>query len=312
LPHRGYHAGVRRLLPFLLLLAACDDDESPPVTPPVDDCPGEAPAAGDGPRFDPGPELGGTSSLHVTTRHQRSDDPGQQVFTANLRQEPLPVGYVVATTDGRCRQWIEPGFNCGLGQCGENQLCVAEDSCADAPAGAASGTLGLQLGDTPVDVPAGEVPGLYSAELPAGQACEVVRVSGEGELGSFALETRRPPRLELLGEIALVEEEPLTIRWQPAEPSSRIRVQLRADRGAHGFLFTSIIECDVPDAVGELTIPANLIDAHLDQFSCGECPFSSITRYQMVGDDELGFFVEDEVLIFLTPFSPSSEPPVTP
>lgn len=97
---------------------------------------------------------------------------------------------------------------------------------------------------------------------------------------------------------------PLVVRWTPATTptttGARVRLTLNANNRGHGMPFTAIIECDVADAAGEVSVPTALLDAFPDTQAwtiCAgtDCPPSNLMRYRRaaepVGDQEVELVV---------------------
>jgi hypothetical protein len=102
-----------------------------------------------------------------------------------------------------------------------------------------------------------------------------------------------------------------TLRWTPSSESrhARVHVTINSSNTFHGEPLPVIIECDVPDAAGELAVPAAMVDAFPE--SAGlvgcvrrDCPASALRRYtratvdvpgghlELVVADEMPFGVE--------------------
>jgi hypothetical protein len=97
------------------------------------------------------------------------------------------------------------------------------------------------------------------------------------------------------GSITLEPGQDFTLRWTP-EGAGRVRVTLNSNNQGHGMPYLGIIRCDVPDADGEVVIPASLHDQFPETYAwtaCAgtDCPPSTIRRYTRgvapVGDDEV-------------------------
>jgi hypothetical protein len=294
---------MRAFAPVVLSLVACGDPSGPgECTPPL-------PAATAAPEFDVGPELGSGAAVVHVGRRVYHDTLFRGFVHARLRTMPVPTQHELVDSEGACRHWFEPGFNCGLGACGQDQICTGENVCSDAPLPGSAGELLVTAGTLAQTLPDSAL-GLYDAfiddqpELGCGDATVVA--SG-GAFPAFTLSTPLVPGIEVEGYEALHYRigDPIAIEWQPEDPTTRVRITLRADRGAHGFMLPSIIECDVPDAAGRVDVPQDMVDRHVEVFSCGECPSASITRYRRVqglaGALPVELVVEGEHTIFITP-----------
>jgi len=92
----------------------------------------------------------------------------------------------------------------------------------------------------------------------------------------------------------------VVVRWTPAPGDARVRLTLNANNRGHGMPYVAIIECDVADAAGQLTIARALLDAFPDTRAwsvCAgnDCPPSNLTRYRRaavpVGAEEVELVV---------------------
>lgn len=139
-----------------------------------------------------------------------------------------------------------------------------------------------------------------------------------------------PLELTAPADLVLAAGRDLTVARTPADPSTRLRVALRADNG-HGSLLGSLIECDAPDAAGAIRIPAAMLDRHTAALGCGICLPSSIVRYRGARGDAAGrpvryrgargdaagrpvdlFVVDEWVMEVLPPREPSDRRAVAP
>jgi hypothetical protein len=279
-------------------LAACGEEggiASPDAAP--------RPDAGAGPDFSAAPA--------VVRVGLESDGAGGALSTrvaADLRDQPAPSLYVVDPAVGACRAMhAETPFCEAL--CEPPSLCTAPDVCTPFPLGRSAGTIRIAAGDVAHEL-------VYEADVgyplglgldlafPAG-ATLVARAPGADRPG-FELSAPVPAPLLVtdLPSLQLRAGEPFVIRWTPADdPGARVRLTLLSDTAAHGQFKPSVIECDAPDGAGVITVPADLVTAHLDpaNWGCGRCSGSSLARYQRSGDAALELVVENLVMMYLTP-----------
>lgn len=79
---------------------------------------------------------------------------------------------------------------------------------------------------------------------------------------------------------------PLVIRWTPAtDAGARVRLTLNSNNRGHGMPYDAIIECDVADEAGEVSVAPALLDgfpATEAWVICAgtDCPPSSLRRYR--------------------------------
>jgi hypothetical protein len=241
-----------------------------------------------GPPLDAAPDFGSTpAQIRVTAASDNEGGAYATSISGALREQALPTLYAVDPPVGSCRTLHAVAVPLCDPACPDDALCTDEDVCTPYPPHHPAGTLHVAAGavsrDVAYDAFAGY--GLYDADLrfPVGAT---ITASAPGDaFPGFELSTSVPPALvvENPDELRLEAGQPLTIRWTPGDPLARVRVTLLSDTASHGLFKPSVIECDLPDT-GELTIPATLIDAHLDpaNWGCGDCASSSIARYRRV------------------------------
>ena len=112
--------------------------------------------------------------------------------------------------------------------------------------------------------------------------------AGAGAIPAFSTSARGVDAIDLPlnaeGQIVLVDGEDEVLRWTPTGDGSEVRVTINSTTyGGHGQPLEAIIQCQAPDAAGELTIPAAKVAA-LPELSGApicvaiDCPPSSIDR----------------------------------
>jgi hypothetical protein len=98
---------------------------------------------------------------------------------------------------------------------------------------------------------------------------------------AFAIETRAVSELEAPGidDVVLEPGEDLQISWTPADEESRVRLVLESDQ--HGQFSPTVIECDVVDGAGSITVPGDMVESFwATPGQCGECPVQTLVRYR--------------------------------
>jgi hypothetical protein len=86
------------------------------------------------------------------------------------------------------------------------------------------------------------------------------------------------------GRLTLEPGRDHVLRWTPAAGGARVKLTIVAPSRGHGNPSEAILECDVPDADGALTIPAPMIDALPPMTAFGgcvasDCGPSTLLRY---------------------------------
>ena len=214
---------------------------------------------------------------------------------ARFRDAPDPSG-PVTRVEGACRMRESVGAFCDPA-CAPGALCTGDAACAADPASGCVGTCTafatpLSAGTVTLATPAGTttlvaVQGFdsyYSPErMPLVDAGAAVVVAAPGDaFPAFEAHLAMVPPLVVADAdtITVTSGAALTIRWTPADPATRVRVLLEADLD-HGFIARVRIECDAPDADGELVVPVAMVDALADpsHWGCGRCPVQRIHRY---------------------------------
>jgi hypothetical protein len=167
-------------------------------------------------------------------------------------------------------------------------ICLDDGVCVPLPRGA-------HAGDLTVTSPSGTFTiegdqGNYSLYGPPVAApCEQVSIEAPGStFAGFSAQVQMVPPLvihDLEGweTRRLTAEEDLEIRWQPADPGSRIRLTMRTD-WHHGIFYSPVlIECDAPDSAGSLLVPREFLAPYVDESNwegCGSCARPYLVRYR--------------------------------
>jgi len=199
--------------------------------------------------------------------------------------------HALVDDDGTCQRWtFTPTFcdpACDQGFCNDG-VCIPY------PTLVGSGALTITGLTEPLELaPKGDIyyaPAALPTNLFADDATIAATLAGDADgLPALALSTRGTPPLALTisdGKIAMPNGTPHTLRWTPAsnDPSARVHVTINANNLGHGSPYLGIIECDVSDGAGQVTIPAAMIDAFpateaWEACAGSDCPFSHATRY---------------------------------
>jgi hypothetical protein len=168
-------------------------------------------------------------------------------------------------------------------------LCVEPDVCEEWPTLVSAGQLTVTGLSTPVSItpqsgyyyPAAALP----EELFADAATISAQLSG-GDLAAATLDAGGVPPLvtPIIDRITLVPGQDHTVTWTPAGVG-RVRMTLNSNNQGHGAPYLAIIECEVDDAAGAITVPAALVDAFPESYAwtyCAgsDCPPSRLRRYR--------------------------------
>ncbi len=182
--------------------------------------------------------------------------------------------------------------------CDVGEVCI-DEVCEPYPATAPAGTLTLEGLPEPVELePDGT--GRYAAiyDLPASltDPGDPVHATSTGGV-TPALDLSAPGVADLQCDewsFQLVAGQDLSIQWEPGPGGDRIQVILAT--GWHGSPNLTTIWCETDDD-GELVVAQALVD----QFpipSCGECEFSTISRFRRdtvdFGDGPIELFVASQ------------------
>ena len=190
-------------------------------------------------------------------------------------------------------------------------LCVEANVCERFPTLVSAGR--LIIDSTTVAIRIAGTDGFYYPEtqLPTdlfadGATIRAELIGGGGYPGLTLSTTGVPPIAGAIpdGTLTLVPGQDHTVRWTPATGDSRMRLTLNSNNQGHGLPYLGIIECDVADAAGEVTVDAALIDAFPETMAwriCAgtDCPPSTLRRYHRatfaVGDQDVELVVATEI-----------------
>ncbi|HEU5058699.1 MAG TPA: hypothetical protein VFU21_19335 [Kofleriaceae bacterium] len=259
---------MRILASLLLVSAACGDGGGGSSSGAPD---GSSAADGSGPDVP-----AGTPDIVV---HQRSIDGSSidaSVFAA-WWVTPLPDPYHVVSESGPCVLTAVAPYDCD-GFC--EAFCI-DGECLPYPDGRPAGTLTVSGGEREVE--ATEADGTYSfyQGSPLFSAGDRVVATATGDqFPAFEVETRAVADLEVPGidDLRLEAGEDFRIEWTPADAESRVRLRLESDQ--HGQYSPTVIECDVPDAAGAITVAGDMIrEFWATPGQCGECATQNLVRY---------------------------------
>ncbi|MBZ0235434.1 MAG: hypothetical protein K8M05_24105 [Deltaproteobacteria bacterium] len=275
------------------MLAACggDDDAAEPDARPAD----------------PAPDLDDAAAwLRVSLATY--DGGGSTYLTGNLITDPPLWPYDVEPVDGACRFATRQTGDC-VPFCEWNQACVG-GVCVSPPLVRDAGAITFDGGSAPVTVPFED--GFYQwfdqALRFSPGATVTASAPGAAPFAAFSLAAVAPAPLALVGidELRLRAGTPMTIRWQPADPGSRVRVTMGADLG-HAFFRSVVVECDAPDEHGAITVPQHMVDRLADpqNWSCGDCFSQEVRRYRRArttaGSVPLDLWVNQTASFYLYP-----------
>lgn len=218
------------------------------------------------------------------------EGPGVTSITALLLDAPAPWPYDPAIADGSCRMWRRQPQDTCTPICDFDQACVG-GQCRSLPPSLSAGTLAVAGAGT-TEMVAFDA-GAYQRYLQRALWLPEteVTVSAPGDVfAGFTVAARLPPPIRVTNtkELRLAAGVPLTLRWDPAGAGARVRVTLGADEG-HGRYRSIVIECDVADADGGVTVPQSMVDVLADRshWSCGDCFSHEVRRYRR-GDTTAG------------------------
>jgi hypothetical protein len=185
-------------------------------------------------------------------------------------------------------------------------LCVEPDVCEPWPTRVSAGELTITGLTAPVSItpqsgyyyPTNPLP----ADLFADGATITAQLAGD-VIPALALESGGVPLLEpqITDKIVLAPGTDHTVTWTPVGVG-RVRLTLNSNNQGHGLPYLGIIDCDVDDSAGEITIAAALIDAFPETQAwtvCAgtDCPPSVIRRYR---SDAAPIGADQEVRLVVT------------
>jgi hypothetical protein len=199
-------------------------------------------------------------------------------------------------------------------QCDEwcDGVCVGLNQCQPWPAYVSAGTLTITgLWQTLTLQPDPDFHGYgYSTQPPLDMfvaGAEITASAAGATMPAFSVTAHGVEPLEsplAEGAITLEPGKDHTIRWTAGGGDARVKITINADNQGHGQPYKAIIECDVPDAGGQVTIPKAMVDAfpetHAWSACAGsDCPPSRIVRYTrgvaLVPDGHVELIVGSEI-----------------
>jgi hypothetical protein len=166
--------------------------------------------------------------------------------------------------------------------CPSTSMCD-DGTCRPLPVPQSAGNLTIGGGSERRVIPFDDGYFLYLPTSLFAPGTEITASAAGAELPGFSLSARLPAPLELLGtdELVLSPGRALTLRWTPSGEDARIRVTLGADLG-HAQWRSVVIQCDLPDAAGQVAVPQAMVDVLADprNWSCGDCFSQLVQRYR--------------------------------
>lgn len=298
----------------LLATAACggDDAVDPPATAdaaPVADADPLAPDAAP-----PVPDEALVGGLYLA---EVAGEPAYAVIQARFGDAPLPRFLTEADTAGACTLWVREPTQC-MPEC--EGFCVGDFMCRPFPRNAGAGDLTVTGTTRPLTLrdlsDYYELQGEYPTDLFAPGASITLRAAG-GDVPAFTLVETAPAPLvggPAADELDLNGDGDVRVTWTPADPGGRVRLVLNANSsGGHGSPYAAVIQCEVDDAVGEITVARALLDAFPETFRweiCAgrDCPLSELTRYRRAtataGDGVVGLTLAAKRSFFILHAAP--------
>lgn len=257
-----------------LAMAACSN-ATPPGGPDAPPSGPDAPPGDPAPHFDDG-------ALRIDVQSQPFAGGPSTLVWGMLSATPPPWPYDPPVVSGNCRMALRHAIDGCEPACDPTSLCDA-GTCRPLPAPQSAGPLAIAGGGASRTIPFDIGYRFFVGEALFAPGDDItVRAPGD-ELPGFDLTARLPAPIEVLDVDALQLRAgvPLTIRWRPAGDGDRVRVILGADFG-HAQWRTVLVECDLPDDAGAVTIPQPMIDelAHRSHWQCGACLAQEVRRYQ--------------------------------
>ncbi len=168
-------------------------------------------------------------------------------------------------------------------------VCLRPNVCATPPGFHSAGRLTLAGLATPVTITGAD--GYYTptTQLPAALFADDATVTASlagASVPAHTLTARGVPPLvaAIDRKVTLAPGVDHTVTWTPAAGDARVRLTINANNSGHGAPYAAIIDCDVADAAGQITIAAALIDAFPPTSAwtvCAgsDCPPSTLRRY---------------------------------
>ncbi|MBL8623461.1 MAG: hypothetical protein JNK64_19270 [Myxococcales bacterium] len=182
-------------------------------------------------------------------------------------------------------------------------VCLRPGQCVAPPRFHSAGRLTLTGLATPLTIDGAD--GYYTpqTQLPAALFADDATVTATlagAAVPAHAITARGVPPLvaAIDRKVTLAPGVDHTVTWTPAGGDARVRLTINANNSGHGAPYAAIIECDVADAAGQITIAAALIDGFPPTSAwtvCAgsDCPPSTLRRYHRAtaaipgGDAEL-------------------------
>lgn len=272
----------RLALAFTLAAAACGDASSTPD------------AATDAQAIDGGVDYQPLGTLNILEDRWISPSDGTSAPRSTVQ------GFFLSAPPLRWHTVENQGPDCVLRRfvpssctpvCTGDEVCVVGNTCQVAPDLASAGRLTVTGLTAPVTIdPVGKY---YAAEtvLPddlfAPDATITASFAGAA-LPAMTMSRRGvEPLVADLGRYRVLEAgRAHTITWTPASTDdSRVKLVLNANNRGHGAPYEAIIECDVLDRLGSLSVPVEMIDAFpatepWEVCAGSDCPPSTLTRYR--------------------------------
>lgn len=255
---------------------------------------------------EPAPDLD-DSAAWIRVSLATYEDGGSTYITGNLITDPPLWPYDVEPVDGACRFSTRQAGEC-VPFCEWNEACVG-GVCIAPPLVRSAGTLTFESGATTLSVPFSDgFYQLFDQTLAFASGASVTASAPGDVLGAFSTTAVAPEPLTLVGvdELRLRAGTPLTIRWEPSDPGSRVRITLGADQG-HAFFRSVVLECDAPDEHGGVEVPQAMVDrlADSENWACGDCFSQEVRRYRrartMAGTVPIDLWLNQIVSLYLVP-----------
>jgi len=214
---------------------------------------------------------------------------GATSISAMLLDTPAPWPYEPAVTEGSCRIWRKLAADACQPLCDYDQICD-QGACVEWPVSASAGLLTVSGDGTREDVTFDMGYGRYLQTARWTAGTELTASAPGAAFPAFSVTARLPSPFAVRNaqDLRLAQGVPLTLQWDPAGDGSRVRVNLGADYG-HGRHRSVVVECDVADADGGVTVPQSMVDVLADRanWSCGDCFSQDVRRYHR-GDAAVG------------------------